>query len=55
MQLSTDVFHVDSQGGPARCSSVVAGAMFYLFHPGCLVGKTCFFCFPTSEFSGSSL
>lgn len=56
MQLSTDVFHVDSQGGPARCSNVVVGAMFYLFHPGCLVGKTCFFVwFSTSGFSGSSL
>ncbi len=55
MQLSTDVFHVDRQGGPARCSNVVVGAMFYLFHPGCLVGKTCFFCFSTSGFSSFSL
>lgn len=27
--MQTDVFHVVSQGGPARCSNVVFGVMFY--------------------------
>lgn len=41
--MQTDVFHVVSQGGPARCSNVVFGVMFYFtqwYHPGRLVGKT---------------
>lgn len=56
MQLSTDVFHVDSQGGPARCSNDVVGAMFYLFHPGVSGWQDLFFkSFSTSGFSSCSL